>query len=215
MHTVGDDGDKMSFEKALTELRKEKKRNFEQSVDLIINLKGIDVKRDNVNAVISLPHKIKDKRVCGFFTKKTSAVKTVTDLDFPKYKDKKELKNLIKDFDFFIAEAKLMPSVATTFGKVLGPTGKMPSPQLGILPVVDDASIKNVLEKINKSVKIKAKEASIKIQIGKEKMDDQQIIENASAVYNGIVNALPIKKDNVRKVMLKLSMSKPIVVEGI
>ncbi len=203
----------MGFQEALKELRSNEKRNFEQSIDLIVNLKGIDIKRDNINAIINIPHKVKDKKVCGFLTKKSTAVKTVTDAEFSKYKDKKELKNLVKGFDFFIAEAKLMPSVATNFGKVLGPTGKMPSPQLGILPNPDENAVKAVIERISKAVKIRVKEASVKISVGKENMSDKEIVENAEAVYNGLVNALPTKIDNVRKVMLKLTMSKPVVVE--
>ncbi len=203
----------MEIKQVLDELKKEEKRNFDQSIDLIINLKGIDVKKDNINVIVSVPHKIKDKNVCAFFTKKSALVKTVTDLEFPKYKDKKELKNLVKNFDFFIAEAKLMPSVATNFGKILGPTGKMPSPQLGILPNPDDNAIKAVLEKINSSLKIKVKEASVKVVIGKQKMKEEQVIENIEAVYKGVMNALPIKKDNIKNVMVKLTMSKPIVVE--
>jgi ribosomal protein L1 len=31
--------------------------------------------------------------------------------------------------------------------------------------------------------------------------------------YNGIVNALPTKKENVKNVMIKLTMSKPVKVE--
>ncbi|MDO8564259.1 MAG: hypothetical protein Q7R87_04580 [Nanoarchaeota archaeon] len=203
----------MELKQALDELKKEEKRNFDQSIDLIINLKGIDVKKDNINVIIPIPHKIKDKRVCGFFTKKSALVKTVTDLEFSKYKDKKELKNLVKDFDFFIAEAKLMPSVATNFGKVLGPTGKMPSPQLGILPNPDDNAIKAVLEKINSSLKIKVKEASVKVVVGKQSMKEENLIDNIEAIYKGVMNALPIKKDNIKNVMVKLTMSKPISVE--
>jgi large subunit ribosomal protein L1 len=203
----------MELKQALDELKKEEKRNFDQSIDLIINLKGIDVKRDNINVIVNVPHKVKDKNICGFFTKKSSLVKTITDIEFPKYKDKKELKNLVKNFDFFIAEAKLMPSVATNFGKVLGPTGKMPSPQLGILPNPDDNAIKAVLEKINSSLKIKVKEASVKVVVGKQKMKEEQVIENIEAIYKGLMNALPIKKDNIKNVMVKLTMSKPIVVE--
>lgn len=203
----------MEVKEALEKLRKEEKRNFDQSIDLIVNLKGIDVKRDNINVIVNIPHKIKDKRICGFFTKKTNAVKTITDIEFPKYKDKKELKNLVKNFDFFIAEAKLMPSVATNFGKVLGPTGKMPSPQLGVLPSADDNAIKVLIDKISKSVKIKVKEASVKIIAGKQSMKDESVIENIETIYRGIVNALPIKKDNVKNVMIKFTMSKPLSVE--
>ncbi|MDP1695492.1 MAG: hypothetical protein Q8L29_01105 [archaeon] len=203
----------MELKQALAELRKLEKRKFEQGIDLIVNLKGIDVRKDNISAIITLPHKIKDKNVCGFLTKKSELVTTITQPDFARYKDKKELKNLVKRYDFFIGAAPLMPSVATVFGKALGPAGKMPSPQLGIIAPETDATIKNVLDKIDKSIKIRAKEASIKVIAGKENMDDEQIIENIRAIYGGIVEALPTKKENVKSVMIKLTMSKPIKVE--
>jgi ribosomal protein L1 len=59
-----------------------------------------------------------------------------------------------------------MPSVAAAFGKVLGPAGKMPSPQLGIVVDESATSIKNLVEKISKSVKLRVKEPSIKVAIG-------------------------------------------------
>ncbi len=203
----------MNLQEALAELRKLEKRKFDQSIDLIINLKGIDIKRDNVSTVVSLPNKIKDKRVCGFLTKKSEHVKSITQPEFAKYKDKKELKNLVKDFDFFIAAAPLMPSVATTFGKVLGPVGKMPSPQLGILMQENENAIAELVTRISTSEKIRLKEPSLKISIGKESMKDEQIIANATAMFNGLVSALPTKKENVKNVSIKLTMSKPIKVE--
>lgn len=203
----------MEVKEALAELRKLEKKNFDQSIDLIVNLKGIDMKRENVNAVVALPHKVKDKKVCGFFNAPSTVVKTVTKLDFPKYKEKKDLRKLVKEFDAFIASAPLMPAVATTFGRVLGPSGKMPSPQLGIIPNETEAVIKMVVEKISKSIKVKMKEASIKVSIAKENMSDEQILENIKAAYAGIVDALPTKRENVRNVMIKLTMSKPIKVE--
>lgn len=204
----------MELKQAIAELRKEdSKKKFVQSVDLIVNLKGIDVKRDNVNAVIPIPHKIKDKKVCGFLTEKNELVKTVTKAEFDKYKDKKALKKLVNEFDFFISHSSLMPSVATTFGKVLGPVGKMPTPQLGIVMQETPESIRALLAKIDKSVKIKMKEASIKISVGKESMKDEELIANIKAVYEGIVNALPTKRENIKNVKVKLTMSKPIGVE--
>ncbi len=47
-----------------------------------------------------------------------------------------------------------MPKVATTFGRVLGPAGKMPSPQLGILTNVSDKEISAIKKKISGGVKI-------------------------------------------------------------
>ncbi|MEK6846836.1 MAG: hypothetical protein AABY16_01570, partial [Nanoarchaeota archaeon] len=123
----------MELKEALAELRKEKERKFVQTVDLIVNLKGLDFKKTNISTVVPVPHKVKEKKVCAFLNAKSEIVPTVTKAEFTKYNDKKALKVLIKKYDSFIAHAPLMPAVATTFGKVLGPTGKMPSPQLGIM----------------------------------------------------------------------------------
>jgi len=203
----------VELQQALEELRKSKKRNFNQTVDLIVNLKGVDLKKDNIALVINIPYKVKDKKVCGFLTEKNDLIQTITKPEFKKYKEKGALKTLVDEFDFFIAHASLMPSVATAFGKALGPAGKMPSPQLGIITQETPEVINPLLEKISKSVKIRAKEASIKVAAGKENMKDEEIIDNVKAIYDHIVKALPTKKENVKNVKIKFTMSEPIVVE--
>ena len=50
--------------------------------------------------------------------------------------------------------------------------------------------------------------------IGNENMPDKEIIENFNSIYSGIVNALPKKKENIKKIMVKLTMTKPIKVEA-
>ncbi|OIO80723.1 hypothetical protein AUJ84_02725 [Candidatus Pacearchaeota archaeon CG1_02_32_132] len=203
----------MKLNEALIELRKQKERKFNQTVDLIINLKDVDIKKANISLVVDIPHKIKDKKVCGFLTTKSELVKTITKPDFKKYTDKALLRNLVNGYDFFIAHASLMPAVATAFGKVLGPAGKMPSPQLGIITQENPEVIKQLIDRISKSVKVRAKEASIKIPVGKANMKDEELIENIKVIYDAVVNALPTKKENVKKVLLKLTMTKPIGVE--
>ena len=198
------------IKQALVELRKEKERKFNQTVDLIVNLKSVDLRKTNISLVIGMPHKFKEKKVCGFLESKNDLVKTITKPEFAKYKEKNELKHLIKDYDFFIANAKLMPAVATAFGKALGPSGKMPSPQLGIVGAETDEAIKAVLTKIGKSLKIRAKESSIKIPVGKTDMSDEDIGENIRTVYKAIENALPTKRENVKNVLLKFTMTKTI-----
>lgn len=205
----------MELKAALETLRKQEKRKFPQTIDLLISLKGLDMRRDNVSIISTLPHKFAEKKVCGFFEAKNSIITTVTKPEFDKYKDKKALKQLVTGYDFFIANAKLMPSVATTFGKALGPANKMPSPQLGIVTQETPEAIKPLLERIAKSVKIRAKEPSIKVAIGKEGMSDEQLSANIQTVFNDVVNVLPSKKENVRKVMIKLTMGAPVVVEGL
>src|SRR3972149_6506115 len=120
------------IKQALTELRKGEARKFDQTADLIINLQKFDIKKSQLNIFVQVPWKIKDKKICGFFETKQESVETITPEQFKNYSDKKSLKKLVSGFDFFIAQASVMPKVATAFGRALGPAGKMPSPQLGI-----------------------------------------------------------------------------------
>ncbi|MBU4308713.1 MAG: hypothetical protein KJ566_02875, partial [Nanoarchaeota archaeon] len=172
-------------------------------------LQKFDVKRSSVNFVISVPHKIKDKKIAGFLETKNKHIETITADEFKKYSDKKLLKKLIDKFDFFIAQASLMPKVATTFGRFLGPAGKMPSPQLGIILNADEKTIEELKTKINNSVKIKIKEASVKISVGKQDMKDDDLIENIIAIHDAILKNLPRQKENIKNIELKLTMTKP------
>jgi large subunit ribosomal protein L1 len=202
------------FLSAIKKLREtSEKKNFDQTVDIIVNLKQFDVRREAFNIFIQLPNKIKDSKVLGFFEKDSKVINTIKKEEFPRYKEKKDIKKLVRDYDFFVSNAKLMPAVATSFGRVLGPFGKMPSPQLGILPTEDDKIVEAVVNKINLSVRVKVKEPSIKASIGKQSMGDEKLEQNAVAFYNKIVDNLPKKIDNVRNVKIKLTMSKPVTVE--
>ena len=196
--------------KAIEELKKSKERKFIQTVDLIVNLQKFDVRKNQLNLFLKVPHKIKDKRVAGFLESKNPDIDTITLAEFPKFRDKKELKKLVQNYDFFISQASLMPKVATTFGKVLGPAGKMPSPQLGIILNANEKTISELKEKINNTIKIKIKEASIKIPIGKQDMKDEDLVENISYAYKELVKSLPREKENVKNVSVKFTMTKPI-----
>ena len=198
------------LKKALEELKKEKPRKFSQSVDLIVNLQKFDIKKSQINIFVQVPHKIKDKKIAAFLETKHKFLETITRNDFKKYSDKKEIKKLIGNYDFFVAQASLMPSVATSFGRVLGPTGKMPSPQLGIVMNPDDKSMNELVDKINHSIRIRAKEASIKTVVGKDNMKNEDIIENILTVYNALLKVLPKGNDNVKNVEIKFTMTKPI-----
>ena len=198
------------LKKTLEELKKEKPRKFSQSVDLIVNLQKFDIKKSQINIFVQVPHKIKDKKIAAFLETKHKFLETITRNDFKKYSDKKEIKKLIGNYDFFVAQASLMPSVATGFGRVLGPTGKMPSPQLGIVMNPDDKSMNELVDKINHSIRIRAKEASIKTVVGKDNMKNEDIIENILTVYNALLKVLPKGNDNVKNVEIKFTMTKPI-----
>lgn len=207
----------MEFEKklkqALEESRKGKERKFDQTVDLIVNLQKYSHKKNPINLFVSVPHKVKEKKVAAFFKVNSDLIDTIPESDFVKFKDKKKIKGLVKKYDFFIAQASVMPKVATTFGRVLGPAGKMPSPQLGIIMDVSEKLINELKVKINTSIKIRVKESSIKLSIGKQSMSDEDIIENIMSVFNEIVKALPRDKENIKNVEVKFTMTKPVKIQ--
>ena len=198
------------LEQSLKDLRENsKERKFNQTVDLIVNFQKFNLKKDNVNVFVTLPHKIKDKKIAAFLEVKNENVETITPEEFKKYSDKKELKKLTRKYEFFMAQANLMPKVASNFGRYLGPKGKMPSPQLGLVNTPDEKTINDVIKKINTSIKIRPKESSVKVAIGKQNMEDKEIIENIMAVYNTLTKNLPKGKDNIKNIEIKFTMSKP------
>jgi len=199
--------------KKIREINKDKKRKFDQTVDLIVNLKEFDVRKEAFNIFVEVPNKVKNKKIAGFFNGDNNLIDVIKKDEFGKYKEKKDMKKLVRNYDFFISNAKLMPAVATAFGRILGPVGKMPSPQLGILTLEEDSAIKEIIDKINSNVRIRVKEPSIKIGIAKESLDDDKIVDNAVAVYRKILDTLPKKIDNVRNVKIKLTMEKPVEVD--
>ncbi len=198
---------------SIVELRKNKERKFDQTVDLIINLQKFDVKKHQINLFLKMPHQTKKKKVAAFLEAKNKVIDTITPDEFKKYSDKKALKKLVDKYDFFISEAKLMPKVATTFGRVLGPAGKMPSPQLGLLMNVNEKEIEDLRSKISNTLKIKVKESSIKVPVGKQSMKDEEIIENIVSVYNAVLKEMPREKENLKNVEVKFTMSKPFKIK--
>ena len=205
--------EQFTVEKAVSELKKSEERKFNQTIDLIVNLKKFDVKKTPLNFIITLPNKVKERKVCGFIESKSSIIDTIPKISFSKYKDKKQMKPLIKKYDFFISSAQNMPAVATSFGRVLGPAGKMPSPKLGIVLSDSEEEIKKLVDKIKYIARIQPKEPSIKIPIGQIAMSDMEISENIHSAVASIINELPNKKENVRSIMIKLTMSRPIKLE--
>ena len=64
--------------------------------------------------------------------------------------------------------------------------------------------------KINKSIKVRTKEPSVKVIVGKETMKDSELVENIMTVYNNILKNLPRNKENIKNMEVKFTMTKPI-----
>jgi len=215
---------KKSIENAIKELRKEDhKKKFSQSFDLIVNLKDLNLKNpeEQLDFFTVLSHslgkKVKVAALVGpELQEKAKGVVdlVITQTEFDKYvSDKKLTKKLATEYDFFIAQADIMPKVAQVFGRVLGPRGKMPNPKLGsVLP--GKGQVEPLYERLQKTVRISAKKTPVvQVKVGSESMKDEEIIENIVLVYNQIIHHTPKEKSNIKNAMLKLTMSKPIKVD--
>ena len=194
-----------------------KKRNFNQSIDLIINLKQLDPKNSEqkVDLFFQLPKdKQKKPKICALVDKELETKAKIFDKvilkdDFQKYaKDKKLTKKLATEYDYFLAQANLMGEIATAFGKVFGPKGKMPNPKAGcIVPPVIPA-LEPIKKKIESTVRFVMKDQLVmKASVGSEDMKEEDIAENIDFAYNTILHALPKEKDNLKSIFLKLTMS--------
>lgn len=194
-----------------------KKRNFTQGFDLIFNLKT-KIKSNPVEMFSQLPIK-RDKKlkICALIDKELSSqAKGIFDTiilkdDFENYKDKSKLKQLAKEHTFFVAQANLMAQVAATFGKVLGPKGKMPNPKAECVIPQKITNLQPLYDKLQNTVKLSAKtEPIIKCSIGQETMKDDDLAENVFAVYNTLAHNLPGEEEEIKSVFLKLTMSPAI-----
>ncbi len=201
------------------------KRNFTQSVDIIINLQNLDMKKqeNNMDTFIAL-HNDRGKKIkiCAIVGPElTDQAKQVCDGVITseemsrQYKDnKKAIRKLANQYDFFIAQATIMPQIATIFGRVFGPRGKMPNPKAGCV-VPPNANLKIVYERLQKLIRVQSKSSpSVKCAAGTEKMSDEHLIDNIDTIYKGVLNVLKNAENSIKDVSLKLTMGKPIKVES-
>lgn len=204
---------------ALKQIKSEK-RNFNQKIDAIIVLKDLDLKKteQQIDFFAGLHYQPgKKTKVCAFTAPEIHPEaekvcdKAIPQVEFAKYQaDKKLAKQLVKEYDYFIAQANIMPQVAQTFGKVLGPKGKMPNPKAGCV-VPPKAAIKPLYDKLQTMVRMMAKtQPQIQVMVGNESQDEKEVVDNIKVVYDQIIHHLPNEKDNIRAVYLKLTMGKPV-----
>jgi large subunit ribosomal protein L1 len=192
-----------------------KKRNFDQSIDLTIVLKDIDVKKGfSFNEVVHLPNKpTRQASVCvvasgemGTRARKANADRIIEVDELDRIgTNKKEAKKLAKSYDFFVSDTSLMATVGRSLGQFLGPKGKMPT------PIPYGAPIESILNRLRSSVRVRVRnQLNVSTKIGDEKMDDKQLIQNASAILSIVEKKLPQGDKNIRNAFVKFTMSNAI-----
>ncbi|MFM7797208.1 MAG: 50S ribosomal protein L1 [Candidatus Nitrosotenuis sp.] len=193
----------------------DKERKFKQTMEMYVILKDIDVKKGfAMNETIQLPKKLSTPTtVCvmaggdmGLKAKSANADRVVSGDELNTIAaNKREARKFINNYDFFLADTQLMTTVGKVLGQLLGPRGKMP------IPVPFNAPIESFLDRFRSSIRVKVKNSlSMSCKIGDESMNEADLAANAHAILNAIEKKLPSGDRNIRKIIVKTSMGKPI-----
>jgi len=196
----------------------DKTRKFQQSIEMILVFKDIDVKKGfAISETVQLPKKMnKSASVCiiatgdlGIKAKNAKADRVMNEAELVQLgKNKRESRKVINKYDFFLADTKLMPTVGKVLGQLLGPRGKMPT------PIPFNAPVEALLERFRTSVGVKVKGSlSLSCKIGEESMDDADLAANANTIAAAIEKKLPNGDKNIRKIMIKTTMGKAVKLE--
>lgn len=197
-----------------------KERKFKQSMELIINLRDIDLRRpeNRFVEVVELPHGLGEKRkkICviagsalAMEARRIPGVDRVIERDELEtlVGNKRMAKKIASEYDFFLVDPPLMGLAARALGAALGGRGKRPTP---IPPGTD---LKGLVEKLSRSVTLSVrKNPQAMCVIGTEDMDSRQLAENASAVISKIVDRLEKRFRNVQSIYVKKTMGEPVEV---
>lgn len=187
------------------------KRNFVQTVDLSINLKDVDmsIPKNRIQEDIILPHgRGKPIKVCVFGSGEmllkardvADRVVSVEELGTIA-DDKKQAKKMANEFEYFIAEAPLMPTIGKRLGIVLGPRGKMPK------PIPPGADPKPMIDNLRKSVSVRSRDRlTFHTAVGTTDMTPEDIADNIELIVKRLGMKLEKGTMNIRSAFVKTTM---------
>ena len=204
------------LDKAIDILHGFPKSNFDESVDITVNL-GVDPRHADqlVRGMVSLPNGTGKKVKVVVISKdddKNSKVKDIGAFD----SGSKDLLDKISkgwlDFDVLIASPDMMAEVGK-LGRVLGPRGLMPNPKTGT--VTNDLE-KAVSEIIAGKVEYRVdKSGIISVSVGRVSFEKDKIIENIKACIGAILKAKPssVKGVYFKKFSISSTMSPSLKID--
>lgn len=186
-------------------------RKFRESVDVAINLKGLDLSnpKNRVEEEVPLPAGRGRAVKIGIFASGELAIKARAVVDTviqpneieELANDKKRAKKLADEHVFFLAEAPLMTTIGKRLGTVLGPRGKVPKP---IPQNLDPTALVNQLRNV---VKVRSRDRrTFHANVGTVEMAPEQIATNIEAILKRVETKLEHGRQNIHSVFVKTTM---------
>jgi len=203
--------EKHTIETVKKALEAARPRNFKESVEVALNLREVDlsIPRNRIDEEIVLPRgRGKPSKVCVFASGELALkAKNVADLVIPPEQieeyasDKRKARLLAREYDYFIAEAPLMPVIGKRLGIVLGPRGKMPRP---VPPTADPT---NMINAMRNSVRVRSKDRrTFHAPIGTRDMSPEDLAENLDFLMRRVMSKLERGRFNIQSAYVKTTM---------
>ena len=179
-----------------------KPRNFTQSVDMIVNIRDLDVKKpeNRFNEEVTLPNG-RGKEVKIGVIADGELIVQAKDAGVALVINKADLEELGKDRK----AAKKAANSGRFLGPILGPRNKMPK------PVPASIKLDPLLERLQSTVKVGIKQQpAIQIIVGSQDMSDEDLAENIETVLTVLDRHLDKGRNQIKSMFIKTTMG-PIV----
>jgi len=203
------------LEDAVALVQELKYSNFDETVDLAINL-DVDPRHaeENIRVTTPLPHGTgKSVTVLVLASGPKEKEAEEAGADYVGNKDYlSKIKNGWTDVDKIVATPDMMGELGK-LGKILGPKGLMPNPKSGTVTMDVGKAVKEL-----KAGQVELRVESngiIHVACGKTSFDKKHLVENIKKIYDTIIKARPasVKGEYFTKMTVSSSMGPGIIID--
>ena len=204
-----------TLEDAVALVQELKYSNFDETVDLAINL-DVDPRHaeENIRVTTPLPHGTgKSVTVLVLASGPKEKEAEEAGADYVGNKDYlSKIKNGWTDVDKIVATPDMMGELGK-LGKILGPKGLMPNPKSGTVTMDVGKAVKEL-----KAGQVELRVESngiIHVACGKTSFDKEHLVENIKKIYDTIIKARPasVKGEYFTKMTVSSSMGPGITID--
>lgn len=195
---------------------KGKKRNFTETIEAQITLKNYDPVRDKrFSGTFKLPTVPRPKLKCCVLGNAAHCEqadrigvdhRSVEDLK-KLNKNKKLVKKLAKQYDFFLASDNMIKQIPRLLGPGLTKAGKFPTLLAG------GEDMQGKIDELKATIKFQMKKVMcLNVAVGNVEMDAKQIIVNTQLASNFLASLLKKQWQNIGQIYMKSTMGPSIQV---
>ena len=194
-------------------------RNFQETVDLAVNLRDLDLDdpSNRVDESIVLPSGTGQETQIVVFAEGETALQAENVADEVLSGDDLEdlgddddaADDLADDTDFFVAEASLMQDIGRYLGTVLGPRGKMPT------PLQPDDDVVETINRMKNTVQLRSGDRrTFHTRVGADDMDAEEIADNIDVIIRRLEADLEKGPLNLDTIYVKTTMGPAVEVDA-